>query len=296
VALLGAPIAPFYMDRLFIDLNKVSGMNQLHSVHLAQIPDFEEKLIDKSLEERMGYAQQISSMILALRRKVAIKVRQPLQKIMIPVLNPHFEHQLEAVKDLILAEVNVKELEYLGESSGVLVKKIKPNFKSLGPKYSKLMKDLSAAIGKMTADNIRTFEQEGAFTVQIQGQPIVLVPEDVEILSEDIPGWLVANEGRLTVALDITVTDELREEGIARELINRIQNLRKDSGLDVTDKIKLTVMRHDAINQAIEKHKAYIGSQTLAQEVILVENCNDSKAVTVEIDDEVTTCIAIEKI
>ena len=296
VALLGAPIAPFYMDRLFVDLNKVSGRTSLQSVHLASMPQYNEQLINKSLEERMGYAQQISSMILALRRKVAIKVRQPLQKIMIPVLNNDFKKQLDAVKELILAEVNVKEMEYLGDSSGVLVKKIKPNFKSLGPKYSKLMKDLSSVIAKMTAEDIRKFEQEGAFSVQIQEQQIVLVPEDVEILSEDIPGWLVANEGRLTVALDITVTRELREEGIARELINRIQNLRKDSGLDVTDKIKLTVMRHDAINEAVEKHKMYIGSQTLAQEVILVENCNDSKAVTVEIDDEVTTCIAIEKL
>lgn len=296
VALLGAPIAPFYMDRLFVDLNHISGRNQLSSVHLTLMPNWNEHLINPALEERMAYAQQISSMILALRRKVAIKVRQPLQKIMVPVLNAQFEEQLEAVKDLILAEVNVKELEYLNDSSGVLVKKIKPNFKSLGPKYSKLMKDLSAVINGMSADDIRLFEQAGSYIVKVQGQEIILVPEDVEILSEDIPGWLVANEGRLTVALDITVTEELRQEGIARELINRIQNLRKDSGFDVTDKIKLTVERHEAINSAVEKHKTYIGSQTLAQEVILVENCNDSKAVIVEIDDEVTTRIAIEKL
>lgn len=296
VALLGAPIAPFYMDRLFTDLNHISGRNQLSSVHLTLMPNWNETLINRALEERMAYAQQISSMILALRRKVAIKVRQPLQKIMVPVLNAQFEEQLEAVKDLILAEVNVKELEYLKDSSGVLVKKIKPNFKSLGPKYSKLMKDLSAVINSMSADDIRQFEQDGSYIVKVQEQEVVLVPEDVEIISEDIPGWLVANEGRLTVALDITVTEELRQEGIARELINRIQNLRKDSGFDVTDKISLTVERHEAINSAVEKHKAYIGSQTLAQEVILVENCNDSKAVIVEIDDEITTRIAIEKL
>lgn len=296
VALLGAPIAPFYMDRLFTDLNHISGRNQLSSVHLTLMPNWDETFINPALEERMAYAQQISSMILALRRKVAIKVRQPLQKIMVPVLNAQFEEQLEAVKDLILAEVNVKELEYLKDSSGVLVKKIKANFKSLGPKYSKLMKDLSAVINGMSADDIRRFEQDGNYIVKVQGQEVVLVPEDVEILSEDIPGWLVANEGRLTVALDITVTEELRQEGIARELINRIQNLRKDSGFDVTDKIKLTVERHEAINSAVEKHNKYIGSQTLAQEVILVENCNDSKAVIVEIDDEVTTRIAIEKL
>ncbi len=296
VALLGAPIAPFYMDRLFTDLNHISGRNQLSSVHLTLMPNWNETLINRALEERMAYAQQISSMILALRRKVAIKVRQPLQKIMVPVLNAQFEEQLEAVKDLILAEVNVKELEYLKDSSGVLVKKIKPNFKSLGPKYSKLMKDLSAVINGISADDIRQFEQDGSYIVKVQEQEVVLVPEDVEIISEDIPGWLVANEGRLTVALDITVTEELRQEGIARELINRIQNLRKDSGFDVTDKISLTVERHEAINSAVEKHKAYIGSQTLAQEVILVENCNDSKAVIVEIDDEITTRIAIEKL
>ncbi len=296
IALLGAPISPFYMDQLFVDLNKVSGRSSLNSVHLAKMPKWDENLIDSALEERMAYAQQISSLVLALRRKVAIKVRQPLQKIMVPVLNAGFEEQLEAVKDLILAEVNVKELEYLNDSSGVLVKKIKPNFKSLGPKYSKLMKDLSAVINSMTAEDIRKFEQDGSFPVLIQGQEIVLVPEDAEILSEDIPGLLVANEGRITVALDITISDELREEGIARELVNRIQNLRKDSGFDVTDKIKLTILRHYAINKAIEKYRLYISSQTLASEVILVECCNDSRAVTVEIDEEVTTCIAIEKV
>lgn len=296
VALLGAPIAPFYMDRLFKDLNHISERNLLNSVHLALMPKWDEKLIDSALEERMAYAQQISSMVLALRRKVSIKVRQPLQKIMVPLLNAGFEAQLDAVKDLVLAEVNVKELQYLGENSGVLVKKIKPNFKSLGPKYSKLMKDLSNVVNAMSADDIRRFEQTGSYPVKVQGQEILLVPEDVEILSEDIPGWLVANEGRITVALDITVTDELREEGVARELVNRIQNLRKDSGFDVTDKIRLTILRHPAIISAVEKHRAYISSQTLAQDVILVENCNDSQAVTVEIDDEVTTRIAIEKI
>jgi isoleucyl-tRNA synthetase len=219
-----------------------------------------------------------------------------LQKILVPLINDGFKEQLDAVKDLVLAEVNVKELQYLTDDGGVLVKKIKANFKSLGPKYSKLMKDLSNCINTMTADDIRRFEKDGTYPVQVQGQEIILVLEDVEILSEDIPGWLVANEGRITVALDITVTEELREEGIARELVNRIQNLRKDSGFDVTDKIKLTIQRHYAINDAIEKHKAYIGAQTLAQEVILTDNCNDSAAIIVEIDDEITTQIAIEKV
>lgn len=293
VALLAAPIAPFYMEKLFQDLNR----NQsAQSVHLTLMPEWDDKLINKELEERMTYAQQISSMILALRRKVSIKVRQPLQKIMVPILDQSFEAQLEAVKDLILGEVNVKELEYLKDSGGVLVKKIKPNFKALGPKYSKLMKQIAAGIGTMTAAEISQFEQKGAFDILINGEKITLVPEDVEIISEDIPGWLVANEGRITVALDITISEDLREEGIARELVNRIQNLRKDSGLDVTDKIKLSIQKHDAINLAVEKHKSYIGTQTLAAEINLVENCNDSTSVSVELESDIETAIFIEKL
>jgi isoleucyl-tRNA synthetase len=296
VSLLGAPIAPFYLDRLFNDLNDVSGKHSVCSVHLAMMPVCDEGLINGDLEERMAYAQQISSMVLALRRKVSIKVRQPLQKIMIPILNDGFEKQLDAVKDLILAEVNVKELEYLKESGGMLVKKIKPNFKTLGPKYSKLMKEIAVVVNAMSAQDIAAFEQNGQFPVQIQGQTLVLLPEDVEIMSEDIPGWLVANEGKITVALDITITEELKEEGIARELVNRIQNLRKDSGLDVTDKIRLDVQKHDVINVAVHNYKSYISVQTLAVEVNLVEKCNESTAVAVELDDEVKTAIRIEKL
>jgi len=292
VALLSAPIAPFYMEKLFQDL---SGNEKKQSVHLSLMPEWKDDLIDKELEERMTYAQQISSMVLALRRKVSIKVRQPLQKIMVPILDKSFESQLEAVKDLILGEVNVKELEYLKDSDGVLVKKIKPNFKSLGPKYSKLMKQIAAVIAKMSADDINTFEQAGEFTINVDGNEIVLVPEDVEIISEDIPGWLVTNEGRITVALDITITEELREEGVARELINRIQNLRKDSGFDVIDKIKLSIQKHDAINKAVEKYKGYIGAQTLASEIALVDKCNESGSVVVELDSDVETAIFIER-
>jgi isoleucyl-tRNA synthetase len=293
VALLAAPIAPFYMEKLFQDLH---GNVSTQSVHLSLMPEWDEALINKELEERMTYAQQISSMVLALRRKVSIKVRQPLQKIMVPILDQAFETQLEAVKDLILGEVNVKELEYLKDSGGVLVKKIKPNFKALGPKYSKLMKQIAVGIGSMTSADISLFEQAGEFTIQVNGEEIMLVAEDVEIISEDIPGWLVANEGRITVALDITISDELREEGIARELVNRIQNLRKDSGLDVTDKIRLSIQKHAAINLAVEKHKGYIGSQTLATEVNLVEKCNDSASVSVELESDLETAIFIEKL
>ena len=293
VALLAAPIAPFYMEQLYRDLQ---AEGQIASVHLALMPEAVETLIDKGLEERMAYAQQISSMVLALRRKVSIKVRQPLQKIMIPILDARFEAQLEAVKDLILNEVNVKELEYLKESTGVLVKTIKPNFKSLGPKYSKLMKPIAAAIGAMTAEDIAAFESAGSFSVEVNGEKLQLLPEDVEIISEDIPGWLVANEGRITVALDITISEDLRQEGYARELVNRIQNLRKDSGLDVTDKIRLQIQRHAALDAAVEKHRTYISSQTLADDLQLVDTCNESGAISVELESELETFIAIEKV
>lgn len=293
VALLAAPIAPFYMEQLYRDLQ---AEGQTASVHLALMPEAVETLIDKGLEERMAYAQQISSMVLALRRKVSIKVRQPLQKIMIPILDARFEAQLEAVKDLILNEVNVKELEYLKESTGVLVKTIKPNFKSLGPKYSKLMKPIAAAIGAMTAEDIAAFESAGSFSVEVNGEKLQLLPEDVEIISEDIPGWLVANEGRITVALDITISEDLRQEGYARELVNRIQNLRKDSGLDVTDKIRLQIQRHAALDAAVEKHRTYISSQTLASDLQLVDTCNESGAISVELESELETFIAIEKV
>ncbi|TAJ11249.1 isoleucine--tRNA ligase [Marinilabiliaceae bacterium JC017] len=296
VALLAAPIAPFYMDQLFNDLNKVSGKFEEVSVHLAAFPTCDDSLIDKSLEERMKYAQDISSMVLGLRRKVNIKVRQPLNKIMIPVLDDSFERQVDAIKTLVLTEVNVKELEYLKDTSGVLVKKIKPNFKTLGPKYGKMMKAISGAINSMVQEDIATFEKEGRYVINSNGEEVVISLEDVEIMSEDIPGWLVANDGRLTVALDINITPELREEGIAREFINRIQNLRKESGLEVTDKIKLEIQRHDAINVAVEKHQQYIASQTLAVEVKLVDQCNDSAAKPVDIDDEINTCMRLEKV
>ncbi len=295
VALLSAPIAPFFTDQLFTDLNQVSGRCSDVSVHLAQFPSFNEALIDTELEERMEYAQSISSMVLGLRRKVNLKVRQPLNKVMIPILDEAFEYQLEAIKDLVLTEVNIKDMEYLRDASGILVKKIKPNFKALGPKYGKLMKVISGAINAMSQEEIAIFEKEEQCKLNIEEQQIILTLEDVDIISEDIPGWLVANEGKITVALDINVTDELREEGIAREFVNRIQNLRKDSGFDVTDKIYLEIQKHDAINNAVEKHADYISAQTLAVEVKLVDQCNNSDGKPVEIDDEITTFMQIEK-
>lgn len=296
VAILAAPIAPFYMDRLFCDLNKRSGRHDVQSVHLAQFSVADETLIDRSLEERMGYAQQISSMVLALRRKVNIKVRQPLQKIMVPVFDHHFEQQLDAVKDLIKTEVNVKEIEYLKDVTGVLVKKIKPNFKTLGPRFGKMMKGISKAFGQMSQEDIARFEKDGRFDLQVDGQVVELTREDAEIISEDIPGMLVANEGKITVALDITVTPELKEEGIARELINRIQNIRKDSGFEVTDKIRINIQKNGKIDSAVNRHKNYISTQTLALEINLVDACNSSNVHSVEIDDNVNTLLEISKV
>ncbi|MGQ1892009.1 isoleucine--tRNA ligase [Thermophagus sp. OGC60D27] len=296
VAMLAAPIAPFYMDRLFGDLNKMSGRHKVVSVHLSQFPVADESCIDRSLEERMSYAQQISSMVLALRRKVNIKVRQPLQKIMVPVFDDHFEKQIDAVKDLIMTEVNIKEIEYLKDVTGVLVKKIKPNFKTLGPRYGKMMKGISKAFGEMTQEEIARFEADGRFELEVDSQKVELQREDADIISEDIPGMLVANEGKITVALDVTVTPQLKEEGIARELINRIQNLRKESGFEVTDKIRINIRKNGEIDSAVNNHKTYISTQTLALEINLVDACKSSNAHSVEIDDKLNTLLEISKV
>ena len=292
VALLAAPIAPFYTEQIFHDLNTVTG-RFAGSVHLAQFPTADETLINKQLEERMQLAQQISSMVLGLRRKVQIRVRQPLSKLMIPILNEDMKLQLEAVKNIILSEVNVKEIEYITDTTGVLIKKIKPNFKTLGPKYGKYMKQISATVAAMTQSDIFEFEKKSEYRLQIGDEILTLGLEDVEILSEDIPGWLVANEGRVTVALDINITKELKEEGIAREFINRIQNLRKESDFDVTDKIRLYIKKNEQINEAVENFSTYIASQVLAESIELVDSI-PGEAKEVEIDD-MSTSIKIEK-
>ena len=295
VSRLAAPIAPFYMDQLFRDLNITTGKSSKESVHLERFPGYDETLIDKDLEERMEIAQKISSMILGLRRKVSIKVRQPLAKIMIPVPDKSFRSKFEAVKDVVLTEVNVKEVEYLDDTASVLVKKIKPNFKTLGPRYGKMMKELGAVIPAMAQKDIASFEAIGSHTITLNGQEITLTPEDVEIISEDIPGWQVANDGKLTVALDITVTDELKNEGIAREFVNRIQNIRKESGYDVTDKITVQIGDHEFVREAVKRHAAYIGSQTLATAVTLVSSLTGSDVKDIDIDD-VAIKIAVSKI
>ena len=291
VSQLAAPIAPFYMDRLFSDLNNVTGRHKENSVHLVLFPEYNESLIDKTLEERMDIAQKVSSMILGLRRKVSIKVRQPLARIMVPVPDKYFREKFEAVKDLILAEVNVKEVEYIDDTASILVKKIKPNFKTLGPRYGKLMKDISNSIASLTPQEIVAFENNGNHSVTINGQQIVLTTDDVEIISEDIPGWQVANDGKLTVALDITVSDDLRYEGIAREFVNRIQNIRKEIGLDVTDKITVLIEDHEFVREAVKRHASYIASQTLATAVNLTHSFPGNNVRDVEIDEIVVKVV-----
>ena len=272
VAKLMAPIAPFYADQLFLDLVAVTGRENVESVHLSDFPVYDESKIDKNLEERMQMAQDVSSMVLALRRKVNIKVRQPLHTVMIPVVDAHQQESIEAVKNLILNEVNVKELKFVDNTAGILVKKIKPDFKKLGPRYGKIMKALAATIQSMSQEDINAFEKAGTFTLMVDGQEAVLERTDVEIISEDIPGWLVANEGRLTVALDITVTEDLRKEGLARELVNRIQNLRKSSGFDITDKIHVSILSCEEMDEAIHDYKDYIANQVLAESIEIMDN------------------------
>ncbi len=296
VSRLAAPISPFYMDKLFCDLNRISGKHDAESVHLANFPESDKKLIDRGLEEKMALAQKVSSMVLGLRRKVNIKVRQPLQKIRIPVTNYDDKEKLEAVENIILPEVNVKELEIItGEKDSLIVKRIKPNFKLLGPRFGKEMKQVTQIIDQFSQDDIHEMEVNGHHTLNINGVDREIKLSEVEIFTEDIPGWLVANEGQLTVALDINITDELKEEGIARELINRIQNMRKESGFDVTDKITIQIKKHKALNDAVKHHAQYIASQTLATRVDLVDQSDDKKAKTVELEEGVDTIITIQR-
>ncbi len=275
VAKLMAPIAPFYADRLYGDLIAVTGRESAESVHLADFPVCDEAMIDKELEERMQIAQDISSMTLALRRKVNIKVRQPLHTLLVSAVDEHQRAAVEAVQDIILNEVNVKELKFADAGSNILVKKVKPDFKKLGPRYGKVMKALAAAIQAMTQEEIATFERDGSFTFSIDGNACTVLTDDVEIISEDIPGWLVANEGRLTIALDITVTDELRREGLARELVNRLQNLRKSSGLEITDHIRVTLAPAEEMEGVLETYGDYIRRQVLADAITTTERSAD---------------------
>ncbi len=271
IAALMAPISPFFADKLYTDLTSATGRDN-KSVHLSLFPSCNDALINKELEERMKIAQDMTSMILALRRKVNIKVRQPLTAIMVPVVSEIQKGQIEAVKELVLNEVNVKEIKFVDDTEGILVKRVKPDFKKLGPRYGKIMKQLAAAIAAMEQHDIAIFEKNGSFTFNIDGTEAIVEINDVEIISEDIPGWLVANEGNITVALDITVTEELKQEGIARELVNRIQNIRKSGGLEITDKINVTIEKNDETDKAVEIYGDYIAKQVLANNISVSEN------------------------
>jgi isoleucyl-tRNA synthetase len=292
VAKLSAPIAPFFMDKLYKDLTQTAHSEEFESVHLAKFPNSVENFVDKSLESKMMKAQTVSSLVLSLRKKEMIKVRQPLQKVMIPVLDNNQRAEIEAVSDLIKAEVNVKEIELLDDASGVLVKQIKPNFKALGPRFGKDMGLIAKEIQGFTAEQINELDSKGELTLVISGKSIILTSDDVEISSQDIPGWLVANANGITVALDITLTEELIDEGIARELVNRIQNIRKDSGFEVTDKIKIHLQHNDLLEKAVKANENYIKSETLTETLDFVANLN--KGTEIEFDS-IKTRILISK-
>ena len=275
VAKLMAPISPFYSDRLYTDLITATGRDNVVSIHLAEFPKYQEEMIDKELEARMQMAQDVTSMVLALRRKVNIKVRQPLQCIMIPVVDEEQKVHIEAVKALIMNEVNVKDIKFVDGDAGVLVKKVKCDFKKLGPKFGKQMKAVAAAVAEMSQEAIAELEKNGKYTLNLDGAEAVIEAADVEIFSEDIPGWLVANEGKLTVALEVTVTEELRREGIARELVNRIQNIRKSSGFEITDKIKITISKNTQTDDAVNEYNTYICNQVLGTSLDLADEVKD---------------------
>ena len=292
IAKLSAPVAPFFMDRLYQDLVKVTRSENVDSVHLAEFPKADETYIDKALERKMENAQQITSLVLSLRKKEMIKVRQPLQRVMIPVLEEEQKQEIEAVADLIKFEVNVKEIELIDDASGILVKQIKPNFKALGPKFGKDMKLVVAEIQKLTQEDIQKIEQTGEIALDINGKNVTLTQSEVEITSQDIEGWLVASAAGMTVALDVHITDDLRKEGIARELINRIQNLRKDSGFEVTDKIDITLQKDGVIEEAVEKNLTYIKNETLTASLELSEEVENGTEIAF---DEVSTKLLIQK-
>ncbi|WP_010231024.1 isoleucine--tRNA ligase [Gillisia marina] len=292
VAKLGSPVAPFFMDKLYKDLNEVSGKEEFSSVHLADFPVFDSSMVDESLEHKMQKAQTISSLVLSLRKKEMIKVRQPLQRVMIPVLDEAQKAEILAVEDLIKSEVNVKAIELIDDASGLLVKQVKPNFKVLGPRYGKDMKSVAGVINNFTTKEIETIEREGDIAIEINGKMIKLASTDVTITSQDIEGWLVASSGDITVALDVSISEELKKEGIARELVNRIQNLRKDTGLEVTDTIDVTLLRDGIVEDAVQQNIKYIKNETLTANLEFVDVIN----VGTEIEfDDIVTKLSIKK-
>ena len=294
IARLTAPIAPFFSERLFCDLNKVSGRFDVISVHATDFPTCNRDLIDKELENRMQTAQKICSLVLSLRKRNNLKVRQPLSKIMIPAKDSHQQRMIESVKDLILSEVNIKAIDFLSKENNVLVKNIKANFKTLGPKYGPKMKAIAAAIAAFTQDDIAKIESEGRYVLTIDGNEVELSLSDVDIITQDIPGWVVANEDDLTVALDTTITDSLRKEGIARELVNRIQNIRKEQDFEVTDNIIVEIEKNDLLCSAAEEFKNYICSETLTKELVFSDKI-DNPTQSIDIIDKASLSIKITK-
>ncbi|MFD1601327.1 isoleucine--tRNA ligase [Flavobacterium artemisiae] len=292
ISKLSAPVAPFFMDKLYRDLTTSTGTEDFASVHLAEFPKFVENFVNKTLESKMQKAQTISSLVLSLRKKEMIKVRQPLQKVMIPVLDENQRAEIEAVSDLVKAEVNVKEIVFLDDDSGILVKQIKPNFKTLGPRFGKDMGLISKEIQGFSAEQINALDKQGTLDIVIAGNNVTLSLEDVEITSQDIEGWLVANSNGITVALDITISEELKNEGIARELVNRIQNIRKDSGFEVTDKIKVQLKRDGLLEEAVSNNEDYIKSETLTEDLVFVDALENGTEI--EFDD-IKTMILISK-
>lgn len=293
IAKLGSPIAPFFMDNLYRDLTKKTSQNNFSSVHLDEFPKANNSLIDESLERKMQKAQTISSMVLSLRKKEMIKVRQPLQRIMIPVLDSQDKADIEAVAHLITSEVNVKEIKLLDDASGILVKNIKPNFKVLGPKFGSNMRFVAQAIQNLNNEDLAKIEKEGKLVIEINGVNETISLDEVEISTQDIEGWLVTNQGNLTVALDVSISEELKNEGIARELVNRIQNLRKEKGLDVTDKIRLYIKKDGIVDQAVMANESYIKNETLTIELVLKDNIINGNGI---VFDDVNTELLLEKV
>jgi isoleucyl-tRNA synthetase len=293
VAIIASPLAPFFMDRLYLDLNKGSQRSKLVSVHLADFPSINTEIIQEKLENQMELAQRVCSLVLGLRKKERIRVRQPLQKIMVPILNEETRRNLSHVRSLILSEVNVKELEMITEDNEILVKSIKPNFKTIGPKYGKQMKSIAQLIAGWNAEDIAALESKGHWNGKVNGDDILLDLSDFVINTKDIPGWLVANEEGLTVALDISISEALKSEGIARELVNRVQNLRKEKGLEVTDRISLLLDTNEVIQDAIERNKRYVADEVLASDISFEKLTGEIHLETIEVENDLK--ISLEK-
>ena len=291
IAIISSPIAPFFMERLFIDLNNCSCKKNIDSVHLTDFPLFEENRIDKDLEEKMDIAQKLTTMVLSLRKKHRIRVRQPLKRIMIPVINDNMRLKIKSIKDILLSELNIKEIEFISSDSEILTKKIKPNYRNLGPKYGKDMGLVTSKINQFTIDDIKQIEKYGKYQINSN---ITIELSDVEIFSSEIPGWEFISQDSLTVALDLSLTDSLIEEGISRELVNRIQNIRKDHGYKVTDKINIFVKKNEHVENAINNNLSYICSETLAKSLNFTDKINDE--VNINLVDNISVSLQIKKI